>query len=154
MLSISSLVLLRARSAVDIVQEQIKTQSDKLSKQIEALLGMRLRHHKGSWGGGLNPTTDICPPLGLPLGEEHPGTIIRRSERLAARTGPDGTTTERLLKRPNPLGMVWIFESTSPFLLPFFTSPDNSHTPRDGVYGRNITPCKRILLCINGKGIS
>src|SRR6218665_90920 len=35
----------------------------------------------------MNPTTDICLPLGLPLDEEYPGTILRRSERLAAKAG-------------------------------------------------------------------
>src|SRR6218665_2526565 len=94
---------------------------------------MRLRHHKVSWGG-MNPTTNICPPLGLPLGEEHPGTIIRRSERLAARTGPDGTTTERLLKGPNPLGMVGIFESTSPLLRQSLTFPPPTHILRETGY--------------------
>src|SRR6218665_3216807 len=105
MSSISNLVLSQACSAVDeaihIAQEQIKTQSEKLSKQVEALLRVRrpLGTHSAlqSVVGGMNPTTAICLPLGLPLGEEYPGTILRRSERLAARAGPDGATSGRLL---------------------------------------------------------
>src|SRR6218665_3427414 len=95
MSSISSLVLSQACSAVDeaihIAQEQIKTQSEKLSKQVEALL--RVRRPLGAPPalqtvvGGMNPTTDICPTLGLPLGEGYAGTMLRRSERLAAKAG-------------------------------------------------------------------
>src|SRR6218665_3257636 len=82
MSSISSL----ARSAVDIVQERIKIQSGKLTKHIEALLGVhRPPPASQSVVGDMNPTTAICQPLGLPLGNEHPGTTLRRSERLAAR---------------------------------------------------------------------
>ena len=95
MSSISSLVLSQARSAVDIVQERIKTQSGKLTKHIEALLGVhRPPPTTQSVVGDLNPTTAICQPLGLPLGNEHPGTVLRRSERLAARRGDNGATAE------------------------------------------------------------
>src|SRR6218665_2213005 len=95
MSSISSLVLSQACSAVDeaihIAQEQIKTQSEKLSKQVEALLRERcpLRAPPASQSvvGGLNQTTDICPTVGLTVGEEYPGTMLRRSERLAAKAG-------------------------------------------------------------------
>src|SRR6218665_722089 len=95
MSSISSLVLSQTRSAVDeaiyIVQGQIKAQSEQLAKQIEASSGMRRQlgapPTTQSVVEGLNPTTDICSPPALPLGNEHPGAIIRRSERLAAKTG-------------------------------------------------------------------
>src|SRR6218665_4098682 len=64
---------------------------NELVKQIEASLGM-LRQlgappTSQSVVGGLNLTAGICLPLSLPLGGEHPGTIIRRSERLAAKAG-------------------------------------------------------------------
>src|SRR6218665_3058386 len=91
MSSISSL----ARSAVDIVQERIKIQSGKLTKHIEALLGVhRPPPASQSVVGDMNPTTAICQPLGLPLGNEHPGTTLRRSERLAARRCDHGATAE------------------------------------------------------------
>src|SRR6218665_2669921 len=102
MSSISSLVLSQARSAVDeaiyIVQGKIKAQSEQLAKQIEASSGMRRQlgapPTTQSVVGGLNPTTAICQPLGLPLGNKHPGTILRRSERLAARLCDHGATAE------------------------------------------------------------
>src|SRR6218665_1802207 len=102
MSSISSLVLSQARSAVDeaiyIVQGQIKAQSEQLAKQIEASSGMRRQFGAPptteSVVGDMNPTTAICQPLGLPLGNEHPGTILRRSERLAARRCDHGATAE------------------------------------------------------------
>src|SRR6218665_2615112 len=64
---------------------------NELVKQIEASLGM-LRQlgappTSQSVVGGLNLTAGICLPLSLPLGGEHPGTITRRSERLAAKPG-------------------------------------------------------------------
>src|SRR6218665_2781523 len=91
MSSISSL----ARSAVDIVQERIKIQSGKLTKHIEALLGVhRPPPTSQSVVGDMNPRTAICQPLGFPLGNEHPGTILRRSERLAARRVENGATAE------------------------------------------------------------
>src|SRR6218665_102016 len=91
MSSISSL----ARSAVDIVQERIKIQSGKLTKHIEALLGVhRPPPASQSVVGDMNPTTATCQPLGLPLGNEHPGTTLRRSERLAARRCDHGANAE------------------------------------------------------------
>src|SRR6218665_2434458 len=64
---------------------------NELVKQIEASLGMRRQlgapPTSQSVVGGLNSTALICLPLSLPLGGEHPGTIIRRSERLAAKAG-------------------------------------------------------------------
>src|SRR6218665_185937 len=91
MSSISSL----ARSAVDIVQERIKIQSGKLTKHIEALLWVhRPPPASQSVVGDMNPTTAICQPLGLPLGNEHPGTTLRRSERLAARRCDHGANAE------------------------------------------------------------
>src|SRR6218665_1681908 len=91
MSSISSL----ARSAVDIVQERIKIQSGKLTKHIETLLGVhRPPPASQSVVGDMNPTTAICQPLGLPLGNEHPGTTLRRSERLAARQCDHGANAE------------------------------------------------------------
>src|SRR6218665_91048 len=127
MSSISSL----ARSAVDLVQERIKTQSGKLTKHIEALLGVhRPPPASQSVVGDMNPTTAICQRLGLPLGDEHPGTTLRRSERLAA----DGATTGRLRKGLNPLNMVGIYIPASPLLRKFLTCPhDHAHIPRDGV---------------------
>src|SRR6218665_3923616 len=102
MSSISSLVLSQARSAVDeaiyIVQGQIKAQSEQLVKQIEASSGMRRQFGAPpttkSVVGDMNPTTAICQPLGLPLGNEYPGTILRRSERLAARRCDHGANAE------------------------------------------------------------
>src|SRR6218665_4068161 len=102
MSSISRLVLSQARSAVDeaiyIVQGQIKAQSERLAKQIEASSGMRRQFGAPpttkSVVGDMNPTTAICQPLGLPLGNEHPGTILRRSERLAARRRDHGANAE------------------------------------------------------------
>src|SRR6218665_2778146 len=102
MSSISSLVLSQARSAVDeaiyIVQGQIKAQSVQLAKQIEASSGMRRQFGAPpttkSIVGDMNPTTAICQPLGLPLGNEHPGTMLRRSERLAARRCDHGANVE------------------------------------------------------------
>src|SRR6218665_3514358 len=91
MSSISSL----ARSAVDIVQERIKIQSGKLTKHIETLLGVhRPFPASQSVVGDMNPTTAICQPLGLPLGNEHPETTLRRSERLAARRCDHGASAE------------------------------------------------------------
>src|SRR6218665_366009 len=106
MSSISSLVLSQARSAVDeaiyIVQGQIKAQSEHLAKQIEASSGMRRQFGAPpttkSVVGDMNPTTVICQPLGLPLGNEHPGTILRRSERLASRRCDHGTTADKMVR--------------------------------------------------------
>src|SRR6218665_537475 len=102
MSSISSLVLSQARSAVDeaiyIVQGQIKAQSEQLAKQIEASSGMRRQFGAPptikSVVGDMNPTTAICQPLGLPLCNEHPETILRRRERLAAAHGDQHATVE------------------------------------------------------------
>ena len=129
---ISSLVLSRARSAVDIVQEQIKTQSEQLTKQIEASIGMRRQlaapPASQSVVGGLNLTTEICLPLSLSLGVEHPGTIIRRSKRLAAKTGARRYDNGAPVEGAEPPGYGWNFRTHKSVTAPILDLPPRPRT--------------------------
>src|SRR6218665_317370 len=137
MSSISSL----ARSAVDIVQERIKIQSGKLTKHIEALLGVhRPPPASQSVVGDMNPTTAICQPLRLPLGNEHPGTTLRRSERLAARRCDHGANAEG----SEPPEHGWDLYTGESFTAQILDQP-----PRPRVYserGMDVTIGARIVV--------
>src|SRR6218665_3337813 len=137
MSSISSL----ARSAVDIVQERIKIQSGKLTKHIEALLGVhRSPPASQSVVGDMNPTTAICQPLGLPLGNEHLGTTLRRSERLAARRCDHGANAEGA----EPPEHGWDFYTGESFTTQILDQPPRPRTYSER--GMDVTLLLYIIL--------
>jgi len=76
----------------------------------------------------MNPTTDICPPLGLPLGEEHPGTIIRRSERLAAKTGARRYDGGAPAEGAEPPRYGWDFRTHESVTAPILDLPPRPRT--------------------------
>ena len=122
------------------IQEQIRTHSQQLAKQIEASLG--LRHQLGvppisqSVVGDLNQTADICQPLSLPLGWEHPGTVGAKDWQL--RPGSDGMTTGAPADGTEQPNYSLDFRTHEPAMAPILDLPrcphDHAHTPGDGVW--------------------
>ena len=113
--------------AIYTVQTQIRTHSQQLAKQIEASLGLRRQLEvppiSQSVVGGLNPTADLYQPLSLPLGGEHPGTLIRRSERLAAKAGTRRYDDGAPVDRTGQLNYSLDFRTREPAMAPILHLP-------------------------------